>query len=235
MATFPAFTGLTPTLARALVDMAAREGRDPEPIAAVIASESGWSPSAGLSVWSPKRTATGLLQWIESTLRWLVNAPPKPELVAGYRWLTKEWLSQLSALEQLPLVFDYYRATLGGVRAPRPVDYYLAGWGSGIGKPYSHVLATRGDGSTLYEQNAGLDRDGNGVITVGDLAGKVDGMIAEARRQPPLQLPEVATEPPPQPDPKKPAPGGDAVGAVLVAVLLLLVTLALLSGGKSRV
>jgi hypothetical protein len=112
----------------------------------------------------------------------------------------------------------------------------LAGWGSGIGKPYSYVLATRGDGSTLYEQNAGLDRDGNGVITVGDLAGKVDGMIAAARSRTPLQLPDAAPVPP-APDPQKPtpAPSGDATGPVLVAVLLLLVALALLSGGKSRV
>jgi hypothetical protein len=223
--TFPAFQGLTPALARALVDMAAREGRNPEAIAAVVSSESGWDPSAGRSLWSPKRTATGLIQWIESTLRWLIGAPPRPESHNGYEWLTRDWLSKLSAVEQLPLVFKYYDATLGK-RDARPVDYYLAGWGAGVGKPLDHVLATKGDGSTLYEQNAGLDRDGNGVITVGDLQRRVDGIIAAARNRPPLQLPESGAVP------TSPGSGGDA--GALVAVLVLLLVAWVVWGGKTR-
>lgn len=142
----------------ALWDMAKRNGWNVDPIATVMSLESRFKPSAK----NPYATATGLIQFIESTAKRLGT--------------TTAALKNMTAVEQLPFVEKYYKLT-GANAAWRPVDYYLAGWGSGIGEPYDHVLATRG--SHVYDINAGLDADGNGTITVGDLAKKVsDGMMA---------------------------------------------------------
>lgn len=183
---FPAFRGLTAPVASRLVRMAERHGWDPVAIAAVIETESGWNPQAGLSVWRPNRTATGLLQFIESTARTIaqrMGVNPRVE------FFSRDWVGKLSATEQLRLVEEFYLMTLGpGAR--RPVDYYAAAWGRGIGAPLERVLAQSGSDepyqsglthAEVYDQNAGLDRDGDGAITMADLDSFVRSKIASAQ------------------------------------------------------
>lgn len=195
MTTFPAFEGLTAATAAELVRLAALHGFDAEAIAAVIESESKWNPQAGLSQWSPRRTAVGLLQWIESTLRAMVGTVP------GAQYLTRDWLPKLSAVEQLPLVMKFYTRTLGGNR--RPVDYYLAGWGRGVGQPDGFVLAERDSAELyqpgwtsgqVYEINKGLDTDNDGKITVADLRRKVELRQIRAEQRGKLDLTSAAAD-----------------------------------------
>lgn len=188
--TFPAFAGLDARTAKRLVELATARGYDPQAIAAVIEAESGWNPQAGLSAWSPRRTATGLLQWIEATLRSLVGSVP------GVEYLTRDWLPQFDAMGQLPIVMAFYDRYLGQNR--RPVDYYLAGWGRGVGQSDSYVLAVKGSteayqsgwtSGQVYDINKGLDVNGDGFITVGDIRARLESKIAAAGRRGVLQLP----------------------------------------------
>jgi hypothetical protein len=43
-------------------------------------------------------------------------------------------------------------------------------------------------GETGYAQNSGLDRNADGVITVGDVVATVDGVVAAAQARPPLEV-----------------------------------------------
>jgi hypothetical protein len=170
----------TETLSRedvgAFLAMCDRHGWNPDHIATVISLESGWNPSAGSTVWAPKRTASGLLQFIEATARALgvapsIVAPPGVVVTDDARarapWATWRVLS-MSVAEQIPLVEAYYSKAFAYVSSPRRVDYYLAAYGSAhIGKPLGAVLARKGE--KIYEGNRGLDLDKDGAIEVSDL------------------------------------------------------------------
>lgn len=150
-----------------------RHGWDARAIFSVIACETGetFAPDAGASRWSPTTTASGLLQWTEGTLRRLnvpaSGKPPREELrkYSGH-WRTWNLLSWPVG-DQVELVERYYVAHLSKVPT-RPVGYYLACWGAAPELPLGTVLAVKGE--SRYELNKGLDRDGDGKITVKDLA-----------------------------------------------------------------
>jgi len=170
----------SPEFWHAVAIMCTARGWDPGAIAAVMSLESAgtYAPDAGWRQWSPKRTATGLIQFIESTARRLgvaraATCDAHPELTArgeGKTWATWTLMLQ-SPIEQLRLVESYYLAVVGGPDSSwRPVDYYLATWGSLPGRPMTDVLAERdGAGKTLYAANVALDRDKDGKIEVSDL------------------------------------------------------------------
>lgn len=168
----------------AFLDMCDRHGWSADAIAAVISLESGWSPTAGAGAWSPSRTASGLLQFIEATAKGLGVTPTsrKPAAVTsgagdGRAWATWTILG-MAISQQIPLVEAYYERTLEG-RSPRLVDYYLAAYGSAhIGKPLDAVLSRAGE--RIYEQNRGLDLDADGVIEVADLDALVRRQQAKA-------------------------------------------------------
>ncbi len=119
----PGLEGTTPAFRLALWRMAERNGWDVDAIAAVISLESGFRPDAK----NPKATASGLIQMIDATAR-SVGVPDGAE-----------GLRRMSAEEQLPFVETFYKRAFGRSLTPRPVDYYLAGWGSGVGAASSHV------------------------------------------------------------------------------------------------
>lgn len=157
---------------RALFDMAKRNGWDADAIAAVMSSESGFIAS----VKNPYATASGLIQMIDSTAKRV-----------GIKGGAAE-LRTLSAEQQIPYVENFYKLTVGSRKSVRPVDYYLAGWGTGIGQPAGFVLARQSDEKkysdgtkNLYDLNSGLDRNKDGVITVEDLASLVATVQAGAK------------------------------------------------------
>lgn len=156
----------------ALLNMAQRNGWDVDAIATVMSLESGFRPERK----NPKATASGLIQMIDQTA--------KAVGVSG----GAAALRQMSAVEQLPYVERFYQMTLRGRSHLRPVDYYLAGWGEGVGRDSAHVLARESDPRTFsggrenkYTLNAALDRNGSGEITVGDLAAHVAAQQSKAR------------------------------------------------------
>lgn len=227
VATFPAFVGLKPEAASALVAMADRHGWDAEAIAAVIERESGWDPKAGLSRWNKRNTATGLIQFTEATAAEIAKRIgfEKPDSV---EFFTRDWIGNLSQVEQLPLVEQFYLMSRFDTRETlRPGDYYAAPFGKGIGAPEERILVD-GDSDEQYQPgfthrevyaiNKGLDGDKDGNITFADLQKKVTSAIARARARG-----EIALGSPPS--------GGGSTG-VKVAMTLVGVGLAALARHK---
>lgn len=155
----------------ALAEMSLSLGLDPSYVAACIAVETGRSFSA--SIQNPFTKATGLIQFMPSTARAMGT--------------TIDQLASMSATSQLEYVRRYFRPLLGRIRPWVPGDYYLAVFMPAyIGRDSSTVLFAAGE--TGYAQNAGLDRDGDGRITVGDVVTTINRVVADAQTRPPLEV-----------------------------------------------
>jgi len=155
----------------ALAEMALGLGLDPSLVAACMAIETGHTYSP--SIRNPFTNATGLIQFMPSTARALGT--------------TVDELARMSATKQLEYVKRFFRPHVGRIRPDVPGDYYLAVfYPAYIGRDPSTVIFSAGD--TGYAQNAGLDRNADGVITVGDVTGTVNNVVAEAQNRPPLEV-----------------------------------------------
>lgn len=155
----------------ALAEMALSIGLDPSYLAACMAVETGrtFSPS----IQNPYTRATGLIQFMPATARAMGT--------------TVEQLASMSAVAQLEYVKRYFRPYLSRIRPSVPGDYYLAVFMPAyIGRDASTVLFSAGE--TGYAQNSGLDRNGDGVITVGDVVTTVNNVVADAQTRPPLEV-----------------------------------------------
>lgn len=155
----------------ALAEMSLSLGLDPSYVAACMAVETArtFSPS----IQNPFTRATGLIQFMPSTARAMGT--------------TVEQLAAMSATTQLEYVKRYFRPYLGRIRPSVPGDYYLAVFMPAyVGRDPSTVLFSAGE--TGYTQNAGLDRDRNGAITVGDVVATINGVVAEAQTRPPIEV-----------------------------------------------
>ena len=168
----PRFSGMMANCSSAdvaaFVSEVAGAGYDPIAVGAVIENETNktWSPAiAGAKAFStPPGYAVGLLQFAPDTAKKLGT--------------TTLAMKRMSFREQVKYVPRYYALFGGPDRFRRPVDYYLAGFGTGVGTADSYVLARKGE--PAYERNKGLAR-GDDQITTGDLAAFVNGAIARAR------------------------------------------------------
>lgn len=185
----------------ALLDMAERNGWDPGAIAQVMLVESQFDPRArppcsGCS-------AAGLIQWMNSTARSHYGMQSSDEIMRlgtqpGQCSYTRAPDDRLECedtpetrlagqLAQLPLVEKYFQRQ----RPRNPADvgtyYEQVFWPSCAGKSDGHVIATVG--SRTYEVNKGLDRNGDGSLTCGDMRSKVRGYYATAKTRPPINVP----------------------------------------------
>lgn len=169
----------------ALLQMSARLMTDPNYIAAVMASESGGTFSP--SIKNPMGGATGLIQFMPATAKRLGT--------------TTEALASMSQIEQLAFVEKYFSSMRGKMHSP--TDVYMATFlPAFVGKPPSFVLGRKGDTADVspgltyaqvYDFNAGFDKDKNGEITVGEVGGTVEAILASARNLPPIDVhPEEA-------------------------------------------
>jgi len=164
----PGIEKMPPEFLRVLAFIAEKNGFDVDGIAAVISHESRFDPRAK----SPNSTATGLIQFIESTARSLGTS-------------TADILG-MTATQQLILVERYFQRFMPQ-RPGRPEDYILATYGrvDGIGKPDDYPLDRRDSEDPAearrYAVNSALDRGGDGIITVGDLRRSMAGTIGAAR------------------------------------------------------
>jgi hypothetical protein len=172
-----------------LSEVCDRNSWDSLAVEAVVSLETGgsMSPDAGIDRWSPKRTAVGLLQWTEGTLRQLdvptTDEAPRDHLRKyGGRW--RSWnCAGFRFDDQCRLLERFYIRAFEKRGPKRPVDYYLAPWGAAPGLGLGTVLSVKGDG--VYEQNRSLDVDGDGKIQVKDLARLVRSRMAEIRAHAP--------------------------------------------------
>lgn len=137
---------------------------EPDWLMACIAFETGRSFSASVRN-AAGSGATGLIQFMPTT--------------AAALGTTTDELAGMSELQQLEFVRQYFRPWRG--RLHNLDDVYMAIlWPAAVGKPGEHVLFRRGDPRRpkQYIQNAGLDYDGNGLITKAEAAQRVQRMLA---------------------------------------------------------
>lgn len=148
---------VSPEFKAKVLAIAARLGCDPSDLMSCMAFESACTFS------SSKRNAagsgaTGLIQFMPSTARNLGTT------TTAMAEMTPE--AQLDYVERY---FAPYRSRgLGTIE-----DLYMAIlWPAAIGKPLDFVLF-RGPSGQAYRQNAGLDRNHDGVVTKDEAAGLV--------------------------------------------------------------
>lgn len=155
----------------ALVDTSLSLGLNPSYLAACMAVETGRSFSP--SIQNPFTQATGLIQFMPATARAMGT--------------TIDALKNMDAVAQLAYVARFFRPYLSRIRPNVPGDYYLAVFMPAyIGRDPSTVLFSAGE--VGYTQNAGLDRNGDGVITVGDVVQTVNNVVADAMTRPPIEV-----------------------------------------------
>ncbi len=156
-----------PGFALALSAVAERLGLDPDYIGAVMSLESGYRPDAV----NPKGGATGLIQFMPATATGLGTSTAA--------------LRRMTAIEQLPFVEAFFKVAGRGIRKDVPGDYYMATFHPDfVGRPGDSVIATKGE--ITYDQNAGLDKNHDGILTVSDVWAAIDQRVANAQALPPL-------------------------------------------------
>lgn len=100
--------------------------------------------------------ATGLIQFMPSTARGLGT--------------TTDALARMAPEDQLNFVWKYFAPYKGRLKTLD--DLYMAIlWPAAVAKPGSHVLFRKG--TTAYNQNKGLDKNNDGLITKDEAAAKV--------------------------------------------------------------
>lgn len=133
-------------------DIAERLNCNPQDLMAIINSESGFNPQAK----NKRSGATGLIQFMPKTAEWLGTSI--------------EELSQMSAIEQLDFVEKYLKIIKQSVF---PKDHKLTG-----AELYALIYLPKHaakdnlayEGTAYYNQNRGLDKDNDGIISKKDLA-----------------------------------------------------------------
>lgn len=153
-----------PELAEALLAFAERKGWGEEHLdyfVAVVGNiESGFDPQAV----NPYTRATGLIQFMPSTAKALGT--------------TVEALATMTATEQMPFVEKFF----AGRKLENPRDIYPAiFYPAIIGKPDSFVLFRKGEKG--YDQNRGLDKNNDDVLTAGDVRASADNAVFSLRQK----------------------------------------------------
>lgn len=163
VAAYPGFAKLSKSDQRAFVKaaqwIAPGEPDAPTWLATIVDFETGktWSTKTR----NPFSNAVGLIQFVEPTARLLGT--------------TTDALARMTFAGQLEYVKRYFAPHRGKLHSL--ADMYLAVFTpAGIGRSSTDVLYAQGQ--KAYEQNAGLDRDQKGFITVGDVAGAVHARLA---------------------------------------------------------
>lgn len=183
---FPGLAAKSAEFRCALWTLGKRLGINPNWIAAVIYSESGFD-SKVRNVYcmknqscAPSCCAVGLIQFMPVAARALGT--------------TTEALYSMSDVEQLKYVEKFYQPHRA--RLKRPVDVYMATFlPAFVGADAEKVLGRRWDSTVLspgltlaqvYEANAGFDSLKRGYITVSDVGSKVDSILDAAARKAPI-------------------------------------------------
>ena len=154
---------------RELIRMSDRLEANPGYLAAVMSFETAGS-------FDPAQPHLG-----GGSARGLIQFMP---FVARKLGTTSAELEQMTGVEQLAFVEEYYRRVAGG-RLNTISDHYLAVFAPiGVGKPASAVMYRAP--TKEYKMNKPLDKNGDGTITVGEAAAPVIGIVRAAEDRAPL-------------------------------------------------
>lgn len=130
-----------------------------------------WCPTTRNSTWIARRNGTvyvtgncGLIQFIKPTAVGLGT--------------TTDALAKMTVLEQLEYVEKYFTPYAGKVKSISGL-YMCILWPAAAGKADDFVLWTKEKQPTTYKQNAGLDMNLDGTITVGECSHKVVNALVE--------------------------------------------------------
>lgn len=165
---FPDVPGLrakSPEFLAAFAAVIDRLGLDGDHLAAVISLESGFNAQAR----NPVSRATGLIQWMPAT--------------APLFGTTVDKLFEMTDLEQLPYVERYFA---GHKLAPRDI-YLQVFMPKFIGHEDGEIIASKGE--KVYDQNAGLDIDHDGDLTVGNVRDIIENRLMVAHAKPRIPVP----------------------------------------------
>lgn len=147
--------------------IASNLGTDPDFMMACMAFETGetFSPSIKNAAGSG---ATGLIQFMPSTAQALGT--------------TVDQLAAMSAEQQLDYVEKYFQPYKN--RLSTIQDVYMAIlWPKAVGQPDDYELFSRTSRPRTYEQNRGLDRNGDGVVTKQEAAASAVAKLTKGQRQ----------------------------------------------------
>jgi len=164
----------TPGFRAKLYRIATELNVPPGELASLMGFESRWTFAPDVK--NPSGGATGLIQFMPDTAKRLGT--------------TTAELAKMSAFSQLDFV-QKYLAKMPTWKVPGDT-YLMVFWPSGVGRPDDYVIGvkdseemvpganfTRGK---VYFQNRGLDTDGNGRITSGDVRRKVLTILKESEK-----------------------------------------------------
>ena len=162
----------TPAFRAKLYRIATELNVPPGELAALMGFESRWTFAPDVK--NPSGGATGLIQFMPDTARRLGT--------------TTADLAKMSGFQQLDYV-QKYLTKMGRWRIPGDT-YLMVFWPSGVGKPDDFLIGEKGNmtlvpgaqfsRNTVYEQNKGLDGNGDGRITAGDVRRKVLTILAQS-------------------------------------------------------
>lgn len=177
---------------------------NPDFVNACVALESGYRPNVQNAGGAP---ALGALQFWRDF--W-------PDLArrAGFTGLPWDSLRTLSLADQVPFIVAYFLGTPVAGRSDLTAgDYYAATvLPALVGAPLTWVVGIKGSTDPLrtpsgantglslgkiYEQNAGLDRNGDGQITLGEIEKLARGLYDAALELPPVPVYSVSPGPAP--------------------------------------
>lgn len=134
-------------------------GVSPTDLLAVMSFETVGSFDAGIQ--NPNSTATGLIQFLESTAKGLGTSTTA--------------LSKMSRVEQMEYVQKYLAPFKGKMK--NLGDIYMAvHWPAGVGKDDAYVMYKTG--SDEYEANKNLDLNGDGTVTRGETLVRLQSVIS---------------------------------------------------------
>lgn len=139
---------------------------DPNWLMAVMGFETGYTFAPDKR--NPGSSATGLIQFIDSTARGLGTTTAK--------------LSRMTAVQQLDWVEKYYSEQAR--RISNLGDAYMAVlWPIAVGRPDSYVMWERSSGNyqRQYAANSGLDVNNDGKITRGEAVSRVNASLMNGK------------------------------------------------------
>ncbi len=150
-----------------LVRTADRLDMNPSFIGVVMSLESGFNPQAR----NPSSKATGLIQFMPETARRLGT--------------TVDALLRMTDVQQLSFVEKFYSRYAG--KLSDPGQYYMATFlPKHVGAPPDRILSSAGE--AIYDQNKGLDRNRDGILTAGDVYSVAESRAKSAEARPRIMV-----------------------------------------------